>query len=570
MKTNRFNRQTSQIIVIGMLCLSIFSMYQIRQQVVRMIDVYDTLAIGVLGSAGEEPNVAALEELSLEPISYALLGSHSGSFELVTSTFPSQRSIQPIIEEYVRKRSTGALTRSGLFNWWRIYPLTYAQQDYLFILHYPRDFALDSVPGAFIGLMVVLLVLILLLTIIRRIIREEIYQPIRQIEVDLQEMAVEDTQTLSYTRVSSPHVNSLQQTVETLKGRLMENQRNLYQSEQRLSLVLDSINLGVILLNGQKHIELINPEAQSLLQLSDAVIGRNYEGVIRSNSLVTMIAESMQTGEAMSEEIELYIPTLKAIDVNIIPYSEPKQADEESILVLLYDISKVKHLEVVRTEFVANASHELRTPVTAIKGFAETLMDGAIEDTQMAKQFIQIIYNESNRLETLIHDILELSRIENETHIDVIETFDLVKVTQEMVAFFQERAEQKDIRIQTELPEAPILLSVDQHRVEQILRNLIENAIKYSGNESEVDVTVYSNHHRATIIVSDTGIGIPEQDQERIFERFYRVDKGRSRHSGGTGLGLSIVRNLVNVLGGSITVESELGVGSTFIVTLPL
>ena len=281
--------------------------------------------------------------------------------------------------------------------------------------------------------------------------------------------------------------------------------------------------------------------------------------------MIQLVAE---TGTAMSDEVEMFIPKSRYIDVNIVPFTQEDIGTQGSVLVLLYDVTEIHRLEKVRTEFVANASHELRTPVTAIKGFAETLLSGALDNPKLANNFVEIISNESNRLEVIINDILELSRVEKRTVPLVNTRFDVVEVAHSMTSFFLKKATKKNISI-TISAEEPVYFLGDQHRVEQIFTNLIDNAINYSDVNSKIKIQVWNTNRHIKFSVSDTGIGIPEDNLERIFERFYRVDKGRSRNSGGTGLGLAIVRNLIKNLNGKIDIESEVGQGSTFTITLP-
>ncbi len=364
-------------------------------------------------------------------------------------------------------------------------------------------------------------------------------------------------------------LDSLGETVANLEHRITHRYADLVNSQQRLTILLDHLNLGVILIDSTGEIELFNPEATEILGLTTESYGRSYAEVVRSTQLVDMIETVIDTQTSLTEEIELYLPASRYVDVNIIPYKETEEA-KGAILVLLYDISRIQQLEKIRSEFVTNASHELRTPVTAIKGFAETLNDGALEDEKIAKEFIQIILKESNRLENIINDILELSRIEKNKD-SIGETFFNVEdAINSILISLDKKATSKKIQLIPEIDHTlPLIIEGNQHRVEQILTNLVDNAINYSGEDSDVIIRAYGKDSGVMLEVSDNGVGIPEDEQKRIFERFYRVDKGRSRNSGGTGLGLSIVRNLVRIFGGDIKVESKLGMGSTFSVFLP-
>ncbi|MBG9982904.1 PAS domain-containing protein [Aerococcaceae bacterium DSM 111020] len=363
-------------------------------------------------------------------------------------------------------------------------------------------------------------------------------------------------------------LDTLGETVANIENRISRRYTDLVNSQQRLTILLDHLNLGVILIDSDGEIELFNPEATEILGLTTDSYGRTYAEVVRSTQLVDMIETVIDSQTGLTEEIELYLPTSRYIDVNIIPYKETEEA-KGAILVLLYDISRIQQLEKIRSEFVTNASHELRTPVTAIKGFAETLNDGALEDEKIAKEFIQIILKESNRLENIINDILELSRIKKNNEV-AQSVFNIDDAVNNILVSLDNKAVSKNIKLIPYIDNtSPLILEGDQHRVEQILTNLVDNAINYSGEGSNVIIRAYGVASGVMLEVADNGVGIPEEEQKRIFERFYRVDKGRSRNSGGTGLGLSIVRNLVRIFGGEINVKSKLGEGSTFSVFLP-
>lgn len=241
---------------------------------------------------------------------------------------------------------------------------------------------------------------------------------------------------------------------------------------------------------------------------------------------------------------------------------------ELNMIVLLYDITEIRKLEKVKSDFVTNASHELRTPVTALKGFSETLLDGAMEDKTVLKQFLEIMYTESSRLDLLVNDILELSKLEQKQVPLKIERINIQEAILSSFRLVKKEAEHKKMTLiltDTEIT----YLNGDISRLKQILTNLISNAIAYTGIGGKIEVTVTQTLTEAIIEVKDNGMGIPEDELDRIFERFYRVDKARSRNSGGTGLGLSIVKYLVENFNGTIEVTSKLGLGTIFTVRLP-
>lgn len=229
----------------------------------------------------------------------------------------------------------------------------------------------------------------------------------------------------------------------------------------------------------------------------------------------------------------------------------------------------MKKLERIRSDFVANVSHELKTPLTSIKGFVETLKDGAIDDKDVAIKFLNIIEVEVERLVRLINDLLYLSEIENAAMPILEEKVVVKEVVLEIIELLKIKAEKKNIQLDIKVQEG-LEMNIYRDWLKQIFINLIDNAIVYNKENGKVWVTVEKLDNLIVIKVKDTGIGIPEKEIERIFERFYRVDKGRSRKFGGTGLGLSIVKHIVELYGGKVWVESQEGIGSEFTVTIPI
>jgi two-component system phosphate regulon sensor histidine kinase PhoR len=274
-----------------------------------------------------------------------------------------------------------------------------------------------------------------------------------------------------------------------------------------------------------------------------------------------------------------YYPAERILDISLSPIAH--DGDEwAGVLIVLHDITAVRRLERMRSEFVANVSHELKTPIAAVKGFAETLLAGALNDKDTAKQFLQIIFDESERLNRLIGDILELSKIESKRIPLHFSPVDLQSFVEHMIHMMRPEANKKSIELQIQVPD-DLYMEADEDRLRQIFINLLSNGIAYTPEGGKVKVRIEpavphagegedGDGERVRIIIQDTGIGIPKKDLPRIFERFYRVDKARSRSSGGTGLGLSIVKHLVELHRGTIKVDSEPGIGTKFTIELPV
>jgi two-component system phosphate regulon sensor histidine kinase PhoR len=240
------------------------------------------------------------------------------------------------------------------------------------------------------------------------------------------------------------------------------------------------------------------------------------------------------------------------------------------MLLVLHDVTELRRLERVRTEFVANVSHELRTPLTSIRGYLETLLDGALEEPAYARRFLEIAHTHAERLSRLVDDLLQLSDIETGKLVLKPAQLSLHDVAAEVMAFFEKQAAQKSLSLVNTVP-SDIQLQADRDRLTQILVNLVDNAVKYTPDQGEITLGAERRVNSFVHVwVADTGLGIPSTDLPRITERFYRVDKARSRELGGTGLGLAIVKHLVQAHGGELWLESELGKGTTVNFSLPL
>ena len=237
-------------------------------------------------------------------------------------------------------------------------------------------------------------------------------------------------------------------------------------------------------------------------------------------------------------------------------------------LVVFNDISNLKHLDTLKKDLVANVSHELRTPVTTIKGFIETLKEGAIDDPKNAERFLNIISKHIDRLNMLIDDLLILAKLEEKPEEVKLNEEKIRPLLRSVMEDLEFKANEKKITISIDCDEN-LTARINRHLVEQAISNLLDNAVKYSDKKTSIEVGAYSDDHKLVIIVKDEGYGISQEHIPRLFERFYRIDKGRSREEGGTGLGLAIVKHIVNTMHGTIDVESALGEGTTFIVKIP-
>lgn len=364
-------------------------------------------------------------------------------------------------------------------------------------------------------------------------------------------------------------INTMAESLELQMNRILEN-------ESRLKTVLEGLISGVLMVDQDGVIVLLNRSAEEILGFSSQeLLGRSYHQANLPFELMELVDQCLQNHENMRDERLFYFPEEQLLEINVRPmFRGPEQA--AGALVVLHDITAVRRLERMRSEFVANVSHELKTPIASVKGFAETLLAGALDDRETARTFLQIIFDESERLNRLVGDILDLSKIESKRVPLLFSPVHLNSFMEHTVQMLVPEAQKKNITLYLEA-EDDLYMEADEDRLRQIMINLLSNGISYTPEGGKVKVTILplnpdagNDPETIRFIISDTGIGIPKKDLPRIFERFYRVDKARSRSSGGTGLGLSIVKHLVELHKGHISVESEIGVGSQFILDLPV
>lgn len=361
----------------------------------------------------------------------------------------------------------------------------------------------------------------------------------------------------------------LSEAVNKMAIQLDERIRSLVQNRNELQAVLSSMAEGVIAINGDGRIVSVNHSACDLLGVSrDRVVNRTIEEAVRDAQLQDFIKSALIASGPMQREVVVPDQQVRFIHA----YGrvlDQEEGGEVRAIIVLNNITQVRRLENVRREFVANVSHELKTPITSIKGFVETLLDGAIEKPEEAKRFLRIIARHTNRLNAIIEDILILSRIEDESGKAAIPMEKVLisdPITGAVETCFM-KAREKDIELTVDCPQ--IEAELNSFMIEQALVNIIDNAIKYSNPGSRIEITGELSNSNVRISVSDSGYGISPEHLDRIFERFYVTDKARSRKLGGTGLGLAIVKHIINAHGGIVEVESEPGVGSTFIMAFP-
>ncbi|MCL1630602.1 ATP-binding protein [Sporolactobacillus sp. CPB3-1] len=376
----------------------------------------------------------------------------------------------------------------------------------------------------------------------------------------------------SYNMIASEQVKRdsvlrLNLAMNRMSNVMHELNRSYSRQQDSMTTLIENIGNGLLFIDGVGRINYVNKTFKEDFQTQATHWElADYHEAVPYEEVRQMIDEVFRTKQKLVRQLQLPVHIeRKHFDVSCAPILN-KRRKVRGIVVVFHDISTIKNLENMRKDFVANVSHELKTPVTSLIGFTETLLDGACEDKEMEKQFLHIMLHEGRRLQSLINDLLELSKIERAHFAIQWEFVSLRNIAKSVVLMLKEKAAAKNIKLElTEGSEG--VVSGDTFRIRQIMINLISNAIAYTPEHGTVTVSVREHDQKTDLVIADTGIGIEKEEIPRIFERFYRIDKARSRDSGGTGLGLAIVKHLVEAHEGQIHVKSTPGKGSTFTIT---
>ncbi len=355
---------------------------------------------------------------------------------------------------------------------------------------------------------------------------------------------------------------------EAQLARIQEVQSGLISAaEAQQTAVLNSMIEGVLLLDNEGRIRLANRALEKFFGVTANIYGKTIIEAFRNHELAELVSRLKTDREIVDFELQLSEIQPRWLQVNAARITNAVNESSGSILVF-HDLTRLRQLENTRQEFVANVSHELRTPLSMIKGYVETLLDGAKDDPEVAVNFLRIIEKHADRLTFLIDDLLTISKLESGQITLSCEDEALRPAVEKVLQNFAGRAAEKGMKLENAVP-PEMRVVVDLARLEQVFGNLIDNAIKYSHSDGSVTIGARVTENEVVVWVKDTGPGIPPEARERVFERFFRVDKGRSRGQGGTGLGLAIVKHVVQSHGGTVWIESEMGKGSVFSFSLP-
>jgi two-component system, OmpR family, phosphate regulon sensor histidine kinase PhoR len=393
--------------------------------------------------------------------------------------------------------------------------------------------------------------------------------------VEMQSIARQMSQGNFHVRAparSTDEIGRLGRSLNVLATRLREKIEDLEEERAKVTAILDGMVEGVIAVDGHEHVLLMNERARAIFNLTAShAEGKPFLEVIRNAELHEVFRASRAAGRrgVVRRELSLASPGGRVLQVHGVPLL--LTGGETGTVIVLHDITELRRLEQVRTEFVANVSHELRTPLTAIHGYVETLLGGALDEPENARRFLEIVERQTERLGRLLNDLADLSNIELGKVSLALAPTRLDEVVDSVLAVTRPQARASGVSLTTAMPAELPAIRADHDRLAQVLINLVDNAVKYTPTGGAVTIAATeTGHGTVEVSVQDTGVGIPPTDLPRVTERFYRVDKARSRELGGTGLGLAIVKHLVLAHGGELQIQSEVGRGTTVRVTLPV
>jgi len=369
---------------------------------------------------------------------------------------------------------------------------------------------------------------------------------------------------------AGPHRIGL--SLENIFARQQELERQIAGRESGTQTILGAMQDGLLVVDARSRIMLMNQPFEKLFELRDPTVGVPLIEAVRHATLDELIAETLGTGEALRSELSVTdsrTHSERHIEVSAVPI---KKADDEmsGAVVLFHDITELKQLDQIRREFVANVSHELRTPLSILRGYIEVLLDEPETQSEELARILSIMERHSKRLQRLVDDLLSLAQLESSQATLEISAVRLDELFSNLIRDWKEKLAAKNLKVIVDLTPEALTLHADGTRLEEVLYNLLDNAVKFSPENGQIHLRATHRGSDMVLSVADSGLGIGKEHLPRIFERFYRADKARSRELGGTGLGLAIVKHIAQLHGGRVEAESELGHGTTIRVVLPV
>ena len=393
--------------------------------------------------------------------------------------------------------------------------------------------------------------------------------PWREVE-RLAEAIVEDRTPSGFLTSGNQAARQIGFSLEKLATRLRDLEERLHEGEFSVQAVFGAMLDGLVAVDDRRIVRMMNREFRRVFGLGEIGPGRPLIEMIRHASVDRLVTETIRTGEPRRESIQMSRGPSEGreLEVSAVPLGDSEQAG--GAVVLFRDVTQLRRAEEMRRDFIANVSHELRTPLAIFRGYLETLLDDPKQPPGELLRILEVMERHSDRLNALVEDVLSLARLESpKTELELTE-IRLPEFLESILRDWGKRFGEKQLRPQLEAAADLPVLEADEHLLQEVIYNLLDNAVKYSPKEGAISIKAIQRGDRIRVSVADEGIGIPESDLPRIFERFYRADKARSRELGGTGLGLSIVKHVVHRHGGNVEADSSPGHGTTISVTLPI
>lgn len=425
-----------------------------------------------------------------------------------------------------------------------------------------------TVQQVWIALFVCLTIaLVVILSLIVRI-TSSYTKPIDAATKAVNELAKGDYRARTYEDYVSS-AGLLGQSINIVARNIEDMTKSYEMQHDRLHTLIENMGSGLLFIDSKGYINIFNRSINEIFSFEQEDLkGQLYYEAFTQKEIVKLVEEIFMTERNLRRQIHLKIGNdQKDFEV----YGAPilgANVEWKGVVLVFHDISDLKRLEQMRKDFVANVSHELRTPITSIKGFAETLLDGAMNDREVLQEFLTIILNESDRLQVLIQDLLDLSKMENKGFTLNLSRVNIKELLENSLRVLQSKAIERDIQLDLIVSDTITEIDGDSDRLKQVFINVISNSLSYSPNGAKVIVKTTDFEDFVRIEISDTGIGIDKSELPRIFERFYRVDKARTRNSGGTGLGLAIVKHIIEAHEGTVQINSQVGEGTTVTIQL--
>lgn len=412
--------------------------------------------------------------------------------------------------------------------------------------------------------------LALLVTIILGyFIAKSITGPINDVTVKAERMAKGDFDQVVEIR-SDDEIGQLANMFNYLTARLKDVIHEVQSEKQKMDTIITYMADGLIAATKEGKIIHVNPKAREMLNIDGSdPVEKSFDEIFQQYDDQLKISELLEDPKDLNGHKMVHIDNGVILQVSYAPFMDQK-GELEGIILVLQDVTNHQRLENMRKEFVANVSHELKTPLTTIKSYTETILDSVIDNKELTISFLQVVDSEAERMARLVRDLLQLSNLDYEQSKWNKKVVDLNKIVEKSMLKLDVSAKNKDHRMEANLSEDPINIYADEDRIEQVILNLLSNCIKYTPEGGNIHIDLQANNNMAFLKIKDNGIGIPKEDLSRIFERFYRVDKARSRELGGTGLGLSIAQQIIEAHEGNIEIFSEEGKGTEAVIKLPL